>query len=282
MDLLERILNCNSDEEANLIIAEEIEKANDNSSKIDILGFLDYGKSNNIFKGFIPLDTRIKYASINMETYSMSTTDFFYEFAHFIRKYKINNKGALIHLLEFFINNYFGYPGKQKRETIFNDIAWQTTTTDEEYFAALENNKIGDLKGKGAAECTERSALAQQILSLFGTETYYCIGCVDLGDKQEGHCFNIVKRKNDYALLDYSIPVTAYNQDGSIKAFYPFIGEIANDEFEQFITNGTLKTFKNYEIINGNQKSPLNSQRTYVVGSFEIQKQQTDTSSVKK
>ena len=44
-----------------------------------------------------------------------------------------------------------------------------------EYFDVLDNNKIGDLKSKGAAECTERSAVAQQILSIFGIESYYCM-----------------------------------------------------------------------------------------------------------
>lgn len=136
------------------------------------------------------MDTRIKYALLNMEYYGMESTDFFYDFAHFVRKYNIANKGSMIHNLEYFINSYFGYPGKIDRETVFNDIAWQNTTTDEEYFEALENNKIGDLKGKGAAQCTERDAIAQQILSLFGTESYYCMVCVDLGSKQEGHCFN--------------------------------------------------------------------------------------------
>ena len=281
MNLLERILNCNSDEEADLIITEEIKKANENGKNVDTLGFLDYGKSYNLFEGFIPFDTRIKYASRNMETYSMSTTDFFYDFAHFIRKYNINNKGSMIYNLEYFVNKYFGFPGKVSRETIFNDIAWQTTTSDEEYFAALDNNKIGDLKGKGAAECTERSALVQQILSLFGTESYYCMGCVDLGDRQEAHCFNIVRRKNDYALLDYSIPVGAYNHDGSFRGYYPFIGTLTDDEFESFISNGDIKSFKNYEYVNGNQMSPLDSQRLYVVGSFEIQKQQIDSSGLK-
>lgn len=281
MELLERILNCSSDEEADLIITEEIKTANDSNTKVETLGFLNYEKSYNLFKGFISLDTRIKYANMNMETYGMSTTDFFYDFAHFVRKYNINNKGSMIHNLEYFINSYFGFPGKGDRETIFNDIAWQTTTTDEEYFAALENNKLGDLKGKGAAQCTERSAIAQQILSLFGTEIYYCMGCVDLGDRQEGHCFNIVKRKNDYALLDYSIPVASYNQDGSVRAYYPFIGKMTNDEFESFITNSDLKTFENYEY-NGNQKSALNSQRAYVIGSFKIQKHSTESSGIKK
>ena len=153
----------------------------------------------------------------------METTDFIYEFAHFIKKYKIGSKGSLIYSLEYFINHYFDFPGKVDRETIFNDIAWQTTTTDEEFFKALSNNKIGDLKGKGAAECTERGALAQQIISIFGTEVYYCMGCVDLDGRQEAHCFNIVKRKNDYALLDYSIPITSYDEEKKPKSLYPFL-----------------------------------------------------------
>lgn len=251
MDLLQRILKCDEDK-VDVIINEAIQQANYNSKKVEKLGFLDYGKSNNLFKGFIPLETRIKYSSLNMEDYGMGSTDFIYDFAHFVRKYNLNNKGAIVFNLEYFINSYFGYPGKNNRETIFNDIAWQTTETDEEYFAALQNNKIGALKGKGAAECTERSAVAQQILSLFRTECYYCIGCVDLGERQETHCFNIVKRKDDYALVDYSATVTSFNQDKSVKVFYPFVGEMSNEEFLDFVNNQTLKSFDNYYYVNGN------------------------------
>lgn len=271
MDLFQRILEC-KDEEVDLIIETAINEANINSEKIDKLGFLEYGKSNNLFKGFIPLKTRIKYGDSNIEDYGMESTDFIYEFAHFIRKYKINNKSDLIYRLEYFVNNYFGLPGKIDRETIFNDIAWQTTTTDEEYFKALKNNKLGDLKGKGAAECTERGALVQQILNIFGTESYYCMGCVDLGNRQEGHCFNIVKRKNDYALLDYSIPITSYNEDGSVKAFYPFIGILTNEEFLDFISNGTIKEFDDY-YMNGNKQEKTGTQRMYVVGKYSFEKE---------
>ncbi len=239
MDLLEQVLKCSSDEEADVLITKAINYANENSIKVEQLGFLDYGKSNSVFKGFIPLNTRIKYMNLAIETYSMNTPDFFYDFAHFIRKHNIGNKLALIRALEFYINCYFGYPSNTTREDIFQDIALQSTTTDEEFWQALENNKIGDLKGKGAAECTERGALAQQILSLFGAETYYCMGRVDLGDRQEEHCFNVIKRKNDYALLDYSVPVSSYSHDGSLKAFYPFIGKLSNEEFENFL-NGVL------------------------------------------
>ncbi len=271
MDLFQKILEC-KEEDVDSIIETAINEANANAEKVEKLGFLDYGKSCSVFKGFIPLNTRIKYANLNIEDYGMESTDFIYEFVHFIKKYNINNKASLIHNLEYFVNSYFGFPGKIDRETIFNDIAWQTTTTDEEYFKALENNKLGDLKGKGAAQCTERGALVQQVLSIFGTESYYCMGCVDLGDKQEGHCFNIVKRKNDYALLDYSVPIVSYKEDGSVRAYYPFVGTLTNEEFLDFVNNGVIKSFDDY-YMNGRQYEKTGTKRMYVVGKYEIEKE---------
>lgn len=271
MDLFQKILEC-KEEDVDSIIETAINEANANAEKVEKLGFLDYGKSCSVFKGFIPLNTRIKYANLNIEDYGMESTDFIYEFVHFIKKYNINNKASLIHNLEYFVNSYFGFPGKIDRETIFNDIAWQTTTTDEEYFKALENNKLGDLKGKGAAQCTERGALVQQVLSIFGTESYYCMGCVDLGDRQEGHCFNIVKRKNDYALLDYSVPIVSYKEDGSVRAYYPFVGTLTNEEFLDFVNNGVIKSFDDY-YMNGRQYEKTGTKRMYVVGKYEIEKE---------
>lgn len=277
MDLLKKILEC-KEEDIDTIMKQAIEEADSNGNKVEKLGFLDYGKTNNLFKGFIPLNTRIKYSNLSIEDYSMQTTDYMYDFAHFIKKYNINTKASLIHVLESYINYYFGMPGKADREQIFTEIAWKTTTTDEEYFAALENNKIGDLKDKGAAQCTERSAMAQQLLSLFGTESYYCMGCVDLGKHQEPHCFNIVKRKNDYAVLDYSCPVTSYNKEGAVKAYYPFVGTLSNEEFQAFTNNKTIKNFENYEFVEG-KRIPTNDERLYVVGAFEIDKKKIKTTS---
>ena len=268
MNLFQKILNC-KEEEIDSLIEQAIKDSDSNAEKVDSLGFLDYRKFYSLFKGFIPLKTRIKYANLSIEDYGMETTDYIYEFAHFIREHKINNKASLIYNLEYFVNSYFGFSGKANRETIFYDIAFQNTTTDEEFWKAIDNNKLGDLKKKGAAQCTERSALVQQILSVFGIESYYSIGCVDLGDRQEAHCFNIVKRKNDYALLDYSIPIASYNEDGSFRAYYPFIGTLTNEEFLDFVSNGTIKTFDEY-YMKGKQKEKTGNQRKYVVGKYEI------------
>lgn len=269
MKLLEQILNC-SDGEIEKIITDAISKCNDKTDKVDMIGFLPNLKYNNIHKGFIPLNTRIKYSKTGMEDYSLNSTDFYFEFAHFIRKNNINSGGKFVCFLELFIDTYFGYPSKTSREYIFNDIAWQNSETDEEYFTALDNNKIGDLKGKGAAMCTERTALATELLSLFGFDTYYCIGCINNNGNNEAHAFNIVKRKNDYALLDYSMTVPVYNQNGIINRYYPFIGIMSNEEFQDFINNGIIKSFANY-YYNQNEKVMTDTKRMYVVGAYEIE-----------
>ena len=266
---LKDALTCN-EEEVNLIITETISEYDKNATKVEKLGMLGYGNSSKPFKGFIPLHTRIKYDNICVEDYGMETTDFIYDFVDFARKNKIDNPKDLISSIEYYINNYFGYYSNNSREAIFNDIAWKEAKTDDDYFSRLANNKIGDLKGKNSAQCTERSALAQQLLSLFGFETYYCVGCVDNNGKQEPHCFNILKRKNDYVLMDYSLPITSYNIDGSVKFYYPFMGKLNPEEFTEFINSGVVKTFDDYYYENG-KKITTGTQRRYVEGEYEIE-----------
>ena len=271
MGLLEQIINCKNDEQVNNLITNAIKDKNKNSKKTEQIGFLELNKIES-HKGFIPLNTRIKYTNLAVETYGMETTDFFYEFAHFIRKYNINNKGSLIYNLEYFINKYFGLFTYDGREEIFYSNAYQTTTTDDELFEKLENNKIGDLKNKGVAMCTERAALAEQLLSLFGFDSHYVIGCVKHDNKEEPHAYNIVKRKEDYALLDYSLPVIKYNNHHQIVSYYPFVGILSKDEYNDFIYNGELKEFNDYEYNEDNKKIEYESKRTYVAGSIEIDK----------
>ena len=266
--MIERIFET-PEEEIDEFITSQIKELDEKSTKVEQLGFIGLGKSLNIHHGFIPLNTRIKYENLAMETYGMETTDFYYEYARFIKKNNIKTKTAAIYSLEYFINSYFGLAdGEKARWAVLNEKAMQTET-DDEYFEALDNCKIGDMKGRNCALCTERGALAQQILSLLRFESFYCIGCLARGDIQEAHCFNIVKRKNDYAILDYSMPVGKYNEKDEFLQYYPFIGILSNEEFEEFITNGVLKSFDEYKMI-GKECIPIDGERTYVVGEFSI------------
>lgn len=273
--MIEKIINA-KEYDLDEIIKIRIDELNKRDDKVEKLGFFSMAESYPVYKGFIPLDTRIKYSNFGLEDYGMKTTDFIYEYIHLIKKYNIFNAKQIIVFLEYYINLYFGLPQGTSRENIFNDVAWKNTTTDEEYFSALQKNDIGMLKNKGAALCTERSAVAEQILSVLGFEVYYCMGCVDLGNNhQEPHCFNIIKTNKGYVLLDYSCPVKEYNTDNTLRAFYPFIAGITNEEFADFINENKLKSYSNYryEIKDGKKIKVVDeSSRSYIVGKYEIEK----------
>ena len=274
--MIEKIMNTN---ENNIeeVVKNKIAELDDKSNNILQLGFIDALHSNSIHKGFIPLNTRIRYSNHGVESYSMKTTDFIFEFIKLIKKYNLVSKWQIIRYLEHYINSYFGLPGRDNREKIFYDTALNSTSTDDELFEALEKNEIGMLKNKQSAQCTERSAVAEQILSVLGFEIFYCMGCVDLGNShQEPHCFNIIKRQNDYALVDYSCPVTEYNEDNSIRDYYPFVAILSNEEFIEFLNNGVIKKFTNYCFESKNGKSIMvteDSNRSYVVGKYEIKRE---------
>lgn len=274
MDLLQKILDC-KEEEVDAIVKEAIKDADAKSNEVKEALSPVFPHP---FKGFIPLNARIKYIVSAPESYSMQTTDFMYEFAHFIKKNNINSKGRLIYALGLFINSYFGSPDrvhKGLREQIFYTDIFSKTESDDDLFKELKKNEIGKLKDKDAAQCTERAALAQQILSLFGTESYYCFGCLGIGKDQEGHAFNVIKRKNDYAVLDYSCVVKSYNKENLLNAYFPFIGILSNEEFADFINNKKIKRFQNYEFFD-NKSRPTTGERIYVVGEMSIDKEKTD------
>lgn len=275
MDLLEKI-NNSSEEELTKVIDIAIQSAINSSEKKESLGFNVGSLATDkipAHKGFIAPDTKIKYSNLSMNSYSMKTTDYIYEFAQFIKRNKITNRGSLVKFIEDFINIYFGIPnGIDERDTYFDQITFQTTSTDEEYFEKLEHLEIGDLKGKNIALCTERAAIAQNLLSLFGFEVYYCMGCVFNKDKEETHCFNIARAKDNFILLDYSLPVPIF-ENGQTTGYAPFQGIIALNELNDILENSLNKDFPNYEYLKtpqGIKRVPTGQNRTYNVGNIKF------------
>lgn len=276
MDLLDEINNC-SLEQVDAIINKALNQIIQISEKGKRLGFSDGGLATSkikAHKGFITPDSRIKYSNLSMNSYSMATNDYFYEFAKFVKKNNVKSKGTLVKVVENFINQYFKVPsGIDKRDAYFYQVAFQTTTTDDEYFEKLENLQIGDLKGKGIAMCTERAALAQNLLSLFGFDIYYCMGCIDNNGKQESHCFNIARAKDTFMLLDYSVPVPVF-KDEKVVDYAPFQGSIEVSELEEVLVNGINKEFDSYAYVltpNGIKKVTTGETRTYNVGNMTFE-----------
>ena len=81
------------------------------------------------------------------------------------------------------------------------------------------------------------------------------------------------------ALLDYSVPIVSYTEDGSVNAHYPFVGTLTNEEFLDFINNGTIKSFDEY-YMKGKQIEITGAHRMYVVGKYEIVKDNKSSKSM--
>lgn len=248
MTLLEKI-NASSIGELDGIITEALEEKISGAESNKRLGFQEGGYATSkipVHKGFISLDSKIKFDNWFMGTYSMATKDFYYEFARFIKTVGVNNNGFLVKSIENFINDYFGQSsGVDLREDYFSQIL-DRITADDEYFEKLESFEIGDFKGKNIAMCTERAALAQNLLSLFGFSTFYCMGYLINEGKTESHCFNIVRAKNAFMLVDYSMPVAIF-ENGKVIDYAPFEAEISLDDIKEVLLNGKPQSFLSYE-----------------------------------
>lgn len=63
-----------------------------------------------------------------------------------------------------------------------------------------------------------------------------------------------------------------------IKKINHFVGSLTNEEFEDFLEKGTIKSFDDYRIIKGNSQEKIGT-RIYVVGKDEIEKEKVNIKS---
>lgn len=274
MDLLTQIITC-KDEELKEIIDNALANAIKESIPKEKLGFIDATTAVTIHKGFIHPETKIQYTKGSIYNYSMRTRDFYYEFAKYIKNNRTPNIGNLIKNIETFINYYFGVNKTEEdnRDNYLFSITLAVTETDEEAFKLIDELEIGSLKGKRVAMCTEKASLAQNLISLFGIETYWCMGNLNNNGKEEAHCFNIVKAKNNYMLLDYSVPSPVL-VEGTLKDWAPFQGEVGLEELND-VLNGKTKEYRNYTyLIKNNKLSKIYDEtiRTYKVEDYSLNK----------
>ena len=274
MDLLTQIITC-KDEELKEIIDNALANAIKESTPKEKLGFIDTTTAITIHKGFIHPETKIQYTKGSIYNYSMRTRDFYYEFAKYIKNNRTPNIGNLIKNIETFINYYFGVNKTEEdnRDDYLFSITLAVTETDEEAFKLIDELEIGSLKGKRVAMCTEKASLAQNLISLFGIETYWCMGNLNNNGKEEAHCFNIVKAKNNYMLLDYSVPCPVLIE-GTLKDWAPFQGEVGLEELND-VLNGQTKEYRNYTyLIKNNKLSKIYDEtiRTYKVEDYSLNK----------
>jgi len=244
------------------LVKKKLDKIYEKEKKVDNLGFVNNVKTAVSHRGVIPKETRIKYCNMAIEDYSMRTTDYYYEFVKKIKEYNITNKSAVINLLQYFSLTYFGINNNSRdlRAKLLQGAAQENSTTDDEFWKNLDNSEIGDFKGKNVAMCTERAALAQNLLTLFDFNSYYCMGVVKSGDRLEDHCFNIVEAKDEYRIVDTSMPIKKKTDQGKL-IYKPFIGAIDKKNIDMVLA-------ENKPLLYNQSTDNDNLNREYIVDIF--------------
>lgn len=197
-----------------------------------------------IHRGYIGSGTAVEFDSGAIGSqFKLQSTDYLFDAVEFLRnnKERIKNGRQFFEGVTGFVNSYFGLPdtSRDRWETIERKTNFNSIQDDDEYWNAIYNIDISVFKGEHVAMCTERSAMAQNIMSVFGYETYYVNGDVSVDGAKEGHAYNIVAdahgQKN---LVDYS--VTSSLEHNGVSWVLPTMASIEN--FEKFSAGDKFNT----------------------------------------
>lgn len=90
----------------------------------------------------------------------------------------------------------------------------------------ISENKISNLKGKGAAMCVERAALSQNLLKTLGINSVYKSSGIIKNGSREVHSYNLIEFNGKYYIFDSTMPNLV---DDKIN---PLIAEIDKDTFD--------------------------------------------------
>jgi len=169
-----------------------------------------------LHRGYIGSKTSVQFEgyAVSMGSwYKLKNTDYLYEAVSRLQNNResIKNSSTLFNNIEGFLNSYFGVPdadGVDRRMEVIDrriDLN-DPEIDDDEYFDRLENIDISIFKNEHVAQCSERAAMAQNIMSMFGYETYYANGDVSIDEKPDFHAYNIVADASERKyIIDYSV-----------------------------------------------------------------------------
>ena len=121
-----------------------------------------------------------------------------------------------------------------KRKEVDNHIV---EINYQEYREIINKDEysIDDLKGKNAAVCADRAALAQNLFSILGVESYYLVGQVN----GEDHAYNVINYKGNYLLYDSSKDIPRY-ENGKLINWLAYVKPISIEQMEVLLNGGKI------------------------------------------
>lgn len=245
-----------------------------------------------IYKGYIKKGLRMVYG-IAEDNYGVCSNDgrYYYidedsyilDFCKYIRNKEVVDEFDLFKNIFSFMKDYFKYSVDNiSRENMFKMIYSSNILS----YPLTNEHGFSWFKGRGNARCSERSLVAENILSIFGFESYIVIGREsDYDGIDTAHAFNFVKYKEKETneelntLIDFSIYASVFNINGEEVEKVPYVGFLnrLNDSlFRDLLCEDLKLEFYEFEYLRTNDKDLLiyfpNKLRTYYLDGKGIEK----------
>lgn len=192
----------------------------------------------NTYHGFINSDIEIRPIAM-FRGFAMNDNQIYCDFLDYANNKDPKNEPNLVKLVYLFIENYFGRPTQssdKQRTAIYSNA----TELDQIV-------SISEFKDKNIAACIEKSAVAQNLLTLLGINSEY-VGCdVCLGGQTNAsHAVTIFDTINHKKVLfDPAIPVVVCKDN--MKYVVPALFPLSQDEYIKITNNG--KCDVNFSIV---------------------------------
>ena len=251
-----------------------------NNKNLDIIGYVasynptDYDLLNEkndecvdvnfscFYSGYIPKGIRVVYG-LSTKTngiysnegmyYIIDDDSYIYDFCKFIKDKKIGSEGDLFEYILWFLKKYFGVFKENDRDEMFKMILNNNLV----FLDPVQEHKLSSFKNKGNAMCSEYSIMANNILSVFGFDSYVIMGQEKEDKVASGHAFNFVSYTNkEYKrtniLMDFSNCVNIYDVEFHKIGNGPYILELEDLDsriVDDFIMNEKHIIAPNYGIM---------------------------------
>ena len=208
--------------------------------------------------GYIPRGTRIVYGYSTDSVvpnnggmyYYVDDDSYIYDFCKYIKTVDVLGEVDFFENVLMFLDLYLGTLNERSREEMFQMLM----STNDTYIDPVVEHKLSDFRLKGNAMCSEYSVMANNILSVFGFETYTFVGQEKRTNKEaEWHAFNMISfdknNKKKDMLVDFADAVKVYDFKNGVVGTSPYIINIDcldGNFIKNFIHNEMHLTERDY------------------------------------
>jgi hypothetical protein len=195
------------------------------------------------YKGFIHPDSEIKPTAF-LDGFKLDDNDIYADLVDNVRAFKQDdrwksksireiNPYAVLKTLGGYFGNYAADAGLEGRH---HSYYMDHSSVDSEALPLVE------LKGKGIAMCTEKAAATQNLVSLLGYESEFCLsqGCELVEGSEEMHAFNVLSSDRGRFIFEPANPIFVSNADGNVVNFLPATYKLTEEQYGDLMSGGEV------------------------------------------